>query len=167
MLRHPCRIVIGIVPALLAGSAISGGCSRAKDSMSEVTAASTEREIRAVLAAQEQAWNRGDIDAFMAGYRRSEQLTFSSGGQVTRGWEATRERYHRRYGTREKMGALSFSHLEITPLGPQHAQVLGRYRLEFSTGAAPAGGGFTLVMAREAGGWVVTHDHTSADPSAG
>lgn len=167
MLLHSRRVGILVAPLLLAGSAIGGGCSRAKGSMQEVTAAATRRDIRAALDAQVQAWNRGDIDGFMAGYWRSEQLTFSSGGQVTRGWHATRERYHRRYGTRAKMGTLSFSDLEITPLGDRHAQVLGRYRLDFPSGGKPAGGGFTLVMAREAGGWVVTHDHTSGDPPAG
>ena len=38
-------------------------------------------EIRAALTDQQAAWNRGDLDAFMAGYWNSPDLTFFSGGQ--------------------------------------------------------------------------------------
>jgi len=140
---------------------------------------SQERLIRDTLDEQVAAWNRGDIDGFMEGYWKSDALTFSSGGRVTRGWNATRDRYHARYGTREKMGTLSFVDLEISMLEERHALVLGRYRLAFADGRAPAAGGFSLVMARVEDvvgdekaradgrdGWVVIHDHTSADASS-
>ncbi|MGH8099870.1 MAG: YybH family protein, partial [Chthoniobacterales bacterium] len=50
-------------------------------------------EIRAVLRAQQEAWNRGDIDAFMNGYWRSDLTQFVSGDEVTRGWQTVRDRY--------------------------------------------------------------------------
>jgi beta-aspartyl-peptidase (threonine type) len=75
-------------------------------------------EIRRLLERQAQAWNAGDIDAFMVPYWHSPDLTFSSGGHVTRGWQATLERYHQRYPTREAMGRLTFNDLEITEVGP-------------------------------------------------
>ena len=43
-------------------------------------------EIRAVLRAQQEAWNRGDIDSFMNGYARAETTVFVSGDEVMRGW---------------------------------------------------------------------------------
>src|SRR4051794_14655620 len=73
-------------------------------------------EITAVLSQQAAAWNRGDIDAFMEHYWKSDDLTFSSGGQTTRGWTSTKASYQRHYPTREKMGQLTFSELEVTPL---------------------------------------------------
>ena len=48
-----------------------------------------ETAIREVMQNQAAAWNRGDIDGFMAGYWRSEKLTFVSGTDVTRGWQPT------------------------------------------------------------------------------
>ena len=113
-----------------------------------------------MLEQQARAWNAGDIDAFMAPYWHSPDLTFSSGGKVTRGWQATLDRYHQRYPTREAMGHLTFSDIEVTQLGRDAALVLGRWRLQR---AAPIGGGFTLVLRESAGKWVIVHDHTSID----
>jgi ketosteroid isomerase-like protein len=117
------------------------------------------KEIEAVLSRQAEAWNRGDIDGFMEHYWKSEELTFSSGGQTTRGWKSTKEGYQRRYPTREKMGRLTFSELEITALGESAALVLGRWRLERDEG--PVGGNFSLVCRKLDGKWVIVHDHTS------
>lgn len=123
------------------------------DSTDEQSAA-----IEAVLYDQADAWNRGDIDAFMQGYWKSDKLSFSSGGKVTRGWQATRDGYTQRYPTREAMGKLKFSQLEVTPLGEDAALVLGNWHLERTE---PVGGNFTLVMRKIEGRWVVAHDHTS------
>jgi len=51
-------------------------------------------EITKVMTDQSTAWNKGDIDGFMAGYWKSEKLTFISGTEVTRGWQPTLEDRH-------------------------------------------------------------------------
>ena len=117
------------------------------------------KEIEAVLSRQAEAWNRGDIDGFMEHYWKSDELTFSSGGQTTRGWKSTKQSYQRRYPTREKMGRLTFSELEITPLGESAALVLGQWKL--ARDEEPVGGNFSLVVRRIEGKWVIVHDHTS------
>ena len=117
-------------------------------------------EIPRMLEQQAQAWNAGDIDAFMVPYWHSPDLTFSSGGKVTRGWQATLERYHQRYPTREAMGRLTFSDIEVSQPGSNVALVLGRWRLER---AEPIGGAFSLVLNRDDGRWIIIHDHTSID----
>src|SRR5256885_11543154 len=71
-------------------------------------------DIRKVMDDQSAAWNRGDIDGFMAGYWKSEKLTFISGADVTRGWQPTLDRYKKSYDSRAKMGVLKFSDLEFT-----------------------------------------------------
>ena len=123
------------------------------------TADDTAKEIEAVLSRQAEAWNRGDIDGFMEHYWKSEALTFSSGGQTTRGWKSTKENYQRRYPTQEKMGRLTFSELEITTLGENAALVLGHWRL--ARDESPVGGNFSLVCRKIDGKWVIVHDHTS------
>jgi len=115
--------------------------------------------IEAVLHAQQEAWNGGNVPAFMDHYWKSEDLTFSSGGTTTRGWQATLDRYQERYPTREKMGRLALSGLEITPLGDAAAMVLGKWRLDGLS--EPLGGNFTLVLRKIDGRWVIVHDHTS------
>ena len=90
-------------------------------------------EIQSVLTAQQDAWNRGDIDAFMNGYARSASTVFVSEDEVRRGWETVRDRYHMRYSDRAKMGTLSFSEIEVTMLSPDAAVVLGRWKLKRET----------------------------------
>jgi beta-aspartyl-peptidase (threonine type) len=88
-------------------------------------------------------------------------LTISSSGRVTRGWVETLAGYRQRYPDRAAMGQLTFSDLEITPLGPSAALVLGRWAL---TRREPVGGTFSLVFRKLAGRWVIVHDHTSREP---
>ena len=145
-----------VIAAGLAASAISTSCV--------ARASRAERDIRAVLDAQAAAWNRGDIDGFMNSYWRSNDLTFSAGGRVTRGWDATIARYKSRYTTRDRMGTLSFSDLEIRMLDDDAALVLGRWMLRRAADAPS--GAFSLVLRRTAGRWVIIHDHTSSDEPA-
>ena len=120
-------------------------------------------EIQSVLTAQQDAWNRGDIDAFMNGYARSASTVFVSQDEVSRGWETVRDRYRVKYSDRTKMGTLSFSEIEVTMLSLDAAVVLGRWRLK-RTNDEPRGR-FTLIFKRLPEGWRIVHDHTSAAPS--
>jgi uncharacterized protein (TIGR02246 family) len=119
-------------------------------------------EIQSVLSAQQDAWNRGDIDAFMNGYARSASTVFVSEDEVRRGWETVRDRYRIRYSDRAKMGTLSFSDIEVTMLSPDAAVVLGRWRLKRANDEPH--GRFTLIFKRLPEGWRIVHDHTSAAP---
>jgi ketosteroid isomerase-like protein len=122
--------------------------------------------IRAVIERQEADWNRGDLDAFLAGYWNSPQVVFQSGGSRFDGWEAMRDRYRKRYKAEGKaMGKLSFSKLEVELLGPEAALVRGGWRLAMSDGSTP-GGLFTLVFRKFADGWKIVHDHTSSEEPA-
>jgi uncharacterized protein (TIGR02246 family) len=117
-------------------------------------------EIRAVIQAQEDAWNRGDIDGFMNGYARARSTIFVSEDTVTRGWQTVRDRYKKKYSERAKMGTLTFSNIEIMPLSPDAAVVLGRWRLKRA--ADQPHGRFTLIFRKTDDGWRIVHDHTSA-----
>jgi len=116
--------------------------------------------IEAVLNAQEAAWNRGDVDAFLTGYWHSAELTFSGSGGIARGWDGVLARYKKNYPDRAAMGQLDFSSLEIRFLGPDAALVLGRWYLKREKG--DIGGVFSLVWERFPDGWKIVHDHTSA-----
>src|SRR5882724_5750907 len=70
--------------------------------------------IKAVLDAQAAAWNRGDIEGYMDGYDRSPNTEFVGGDSISRGWQTVLDNYKKKYDSREKMGILTFSDLEIT-----------------------------------------------------
>ena len=121
------------------------------------------RAIRAVLDRQVDDWNKGDLDGFLAGYWNSPKVVFQSGGQRYDGWEAMRDRYRRRYQAEGKaMGQLTFSSLEIEPLGPEAFLARGGWRLTMPDGAKP-GGLFTVIFRKFPEGWKIVHDHTSAE----
>jgi len=116
-------------------------------------------EIRKVMDDQSAAWNRGDIDGFMAGYWKSEKLTFISGTEVTRGWQPTLDRYKKGYDSRAKMGELKFSDLEFTVLSKDAAVVLGSWGLTREKDNPH--GKFTLTFRKFKEGWRIVMDHTS------
>ncbi|WP_341502289.1 SgcJ/EcaC family oxidoreductase [Gallaecimonas sp. GXIMD4217] len=124
--------------------------------------ASEEDAIRAVLAKQSAAWNRGDIPAFMDGYWQSEQLRFASGNRVTHGWQQTLKGYQQRYPDQATMGELRFDIREVRVLGERHALVFGHWQLQ-RQGDRPEGL-FTLLMEKIRGDWKVVADHTSSAP---
>ncbi len=116
-------------------------------------------EIRQVLNEQVAAWNRGDLEGFMFGYWRSDQLAFVSGDKITRGWQPTLDNYRNTYGSKEKMGILSFADLDITVLSKDAAAVVGSWSLARENDNPK--GKFTLIFRRINGDWRIVHDHSS------
>ena len=96
----------------------------------------------------------------MNGYWRSEQIVFVSGDDVSRGWQKVLDRYKKKYSDRAKMGMLTFSNLEITPLSDDSAVALGSWELKRANDLPH--GRFTLIFRRLPEGWKIVHDHTSA-----
>lgn len=115
-------------------------------------------DIIAVMKEQSAAWNRGDIEGFMRGYWNSDKLVFVS-SRVTRGWQPTLENYKRGYPTKEAMGRLTFSDLEVTVLSNDAAVVLGSWALERAKDNPK--GKFTLIFRKFKEGWRIVHDHTT------
>ncbi len=144
------RVICLTIPCIVA--AIVGSTS--------LSAQSPQSEVAAVLKMQQDAWNRGDIDAFMDGYWRSDETVFVSGDEVTRGWQKVMNRYKKKYSDRAKMGTLTFSGTEITTLGVDAAVVLGRWKLKRASDNPH--GRFTLIFRHFSTGWKIVHDHTSA-----
>lgn len=124
-------------------------------------AAGPETEAFSLMKAQEEAWNRGDLDGFLESYENSSTITFVGAG-VSRGFDALVRRYRRAYGDRSRMGRLHFSELEFHPLGENYAFLIGRFHLKRAEeGGGDADGRFTVVLRKSAAGWKIIHDHTS------
>jgi uncharacterized protein (TIGR02246 family) len=117
--------------------------------------------IRSVLNAQVASWNRGDVAAFMQGYKNSPSTTFI-GKTVAHGYATILARYRKTYAGQEKMGQLTFDGLEVNQLDAHYATVTGRFHL---TRTASAGGNadgiFSLVFEKTDSGWKIILDHTS------
>jgi ketosteroid isomerase-like protein len=132
----------------------------ASSAQSNKSDATSEAAIRAVLDAQRDAWNGGDIEGYMDGYDRSPNTEFVGGDNISRGWQTVLDRYKKNYNSREKMGMLTFSDLEITMLSKDAALVLGRWRLKRANDEPH--GTFTLLFRKTKAGWKIVHDHSSS-----
>jgi ketosteroid isomerase-like protein len=129
--------------------------------------ASTPVAVRQVLEQQAAEWNRGDIRAFMTSYEDSEETAFVGARGVAKGYRRVLESYLKGYPTRDAMGKLTFSDIEVRPLGADYATAIGRFRLERNAqGGGNAEGIFTLVFRKTPGGWKIILDHSQASPSA-
>ena len=117
--------------------------------------------ILEVLNKQVKAWNQGDIDGFMRTYWNSPDLIFVSGTTVTKGWQPTLERYKRTYGSREKMGTLQFTNLQVSTLAKDSAMVLGNWALTRANDHPH--GKFTLKFRKINNQWYIVRDQTTQD----
>lgn len=120
-----------------------------------------ELDVIKVMTAQERAWNRGDMDAFLSAYKDSPNLVFI-GHQVSKGFAQLQTDYKHNYPNKDAMGTLSFSELEPHLLDERFAVVIGHYRVDRSKKAGgPADGTFSLVLEKTDKGWKIIVDHTT------
>ena len=153
-MRHLCRVLLGLT-LFVACTAGTAPASQPNKHSNSAPAA-----IQAVLDAQRDAWNRGDIEAYMDGYDRSPKTEFVGGDDISRGWQTVLDRYKKKYDTREKMGTLTFSEIDIKLLSKDTALVLGRWRLKRAKDEPH--GVFTLLFRKTKAGWRIVHDHSSS-----
>ncbi|HWP82983.1 MAG TPA: DUF4440 domain-containing protein [Bacteroidota bacterium] len=121
---------------------------------------SARSEINALLNDQVAAWNRGELEGYMAGYWKSDSTVFSSDGLMMRGYDEVLKRYRARYGTQELMGKLEFREVEVQLLSSTIAVATGVWKLERKNDTP--WGRFTLILQKKFEGWRITHDHTSS-----
>jgi len=119
-------------------------------------------EVRAVWNGGVEAWNRGDLDAFMTVYWNSPDLVFFSNKAETRGWQQTLDRYRATYKAEgRQMGTLDFPKLEFKVLGPEVVLARGQWRLKMPDGKESTGM-TSVTFQRLLEGWRIVHDHSSS-----
>ena len=119
-------------------------------------------DVRAEIQRGATAWNRGDLDGFLASYERATTTTMVGGKTPLRGFDAIAAMYRAKYGDRARMGHLTFDDLDVRPLGAGFALAIGRWALDRQAAAGgPVGGWFTLTLRKTSDGWRIIVDHTS------
>ena len=146
---HSKRWQLSFIAAALACILFAPSSARAQAPEGENplhTASRTELDVVKVVLAQEKAWNAGDIEGYVKGYKDSPDTLFV-GKQVSKGYAQILEDYKHNYSTRASMGTLTFSELEVHPLSDTFAVCLGKYHLDRSKkDGGPADGMFSLVL---------------------
>lgn len=118
-----------------------------------------EKSIREILSDQTEAWNKGNLEDFMAGYWESDSLLFIGKSGVNNGWQKTLENYQKGYPDTTAMGKLNFDLLELRQLSPEYFFVVGKWHLQRSIGNI--GGHFSLLFNKINGKWKIVADHSS------
>ena len=144
-----------ILPLLLAVSFVSlSSCSSKPD------AGTVRSEVRAVLDAQQKAWNEGSLAGYMEGYLRSDTTRFIAGGTTTTGWKTVFSRMKKSYPDQTAMGALRFFDVDIIPLADDAAFVTGKWMLTHDRDRV--WGAYTLLFLKAEDGWKIVVDHTDS-----
>lgn len=116
-------------------------------------------EIKEVMLAQQEAWNKADLDAFMTGYWKSDSLKFIGKNGIKCGWQTTLDNYKKSYPNADAMGKLTFTILNIELQNSDAAFVIGKWELKRTKD--DVGGYFTLLWKKIDGKWLIVVDHTS------
>jgi beta-aspartyl-peptidase (threonine type) len=148
-LLPPALVILACAPATPSRSAVVD--------QAELTATITTQ-----FAKSAEAWNRGDLDAFVSDYANDSLTSFVSGGHLQRGYGWIREHYQPRFLPGATRDSLRFEEFNVRPLAPDVALVTARYVL-YRGGQTAASGPFTLILERRPEGWKILHDHTSSD----
>jgi ketosteroid isomerase-like protein len=116
--------------------------------------------IKASFVKQAADWNRGDMKTFVTAYKDSPDILFI-GSKVSRGYAQMVERYRTVYPTKEKMGTLTFSEVEVQPLDDRFATATGKFHLaRTAAGGGDASGSYMLVFEKTPQGWKIVRDVT-------
>jgi ketosteroid isomerase-like protein len=116
-------------------------------------------QIKRIFFQQEEDWNRGDIDAFMQAYWKSEDLQFGGAGGITRGWQQTLDKYKRSYPDKATMGKLSFQIIDLSRHSENLVSLTGSWELTRENDQPR--GHFLLLWKKIGGQWKIVLDHTS------
>lgn len=104
-------------------------------------------------------WNKGDVDAFMRGYWKSDSVMFIGKSAPLYGWQNMLNRYKKAYPNKAAMGKLTFGIIKLNVFDKENAFMLGSWHLDRKAGAL--GGYFTLWFRKINGQWKIVCDHTS------
>ena len=118
-----------------------------------------EQTILATLDQQKNAWNKGDLHAFMEPYWKSDSLMFIGKSGITYGWQNTLDNYKKGYPDTAAMGKLNFHILYVKRLSVLYFSVVGKWELTRTIGNL--GGHFTLLFKKIGNKWLIVSDHSS------
>lgn len=151
---HSMKQILIIVATII----ITLGCNtQVKKTL--VSDIADEKAILDVMAMQESAWSAGDLDTFMEGYWKSEDLVFVGRNGPQYGWQTTLDNYKKGYPDKSAMGKLKFEVVRMTRISDDAYSMIGMYTL-IRAEDQPSGY-FTLVWKKIKNKWLIVSDHTS------
>lgn len=156
------RLLPALTTALLLFSGLlSARLNAAAQTEGQLYTASREQlDVTKVVLAQESAWNKGDLEAYLSHYKNAKDTEAVLNGPI-RGLDNIRAAYHTSFPNRETMGTLEQREVEVRELGPEFAMATGKYHLGRSKkNGGDAEGGFLEIFQKTAEGWQLIFSQT-------
>lgn len=119
------------------------------------TATREQLDVVKIILAQENAWNKGDLDAYLSHYKDAPD-TQAVLANLVRGVDNIRSAYKQNFPSKDSMGTIEDSDIEVKPLGDNYALATGKYHLnrpKKSGGAVE--GSFMELFEKTQAGWQI------------
>ena len=125
------------------------------------TASREQLDVTKIVLAQETAWNKGDLEAYLSHFKDSKDTEAVLNGSV-QGLANIRNAYHASFPNKEAMGQLEQSEVAVRELGPEYALATGKYRLlRNRRNGGDAQGSFIEIFQKDAGKWQLIYSQTT------
>lgn len=145
-----CRL-ISIIFAFVVGTAGAA----AQNSSEMFTATRQQLDVAKVVLEQQDAWNKGDLDAYLSHYKDAPD-TQAVLATLVRGVDNIRAAYKANFPNKDSMGGIEDSEVEVRGLGDNFALATGKYHLSRSRKAGgDVDGTFTEVFEKTSAGWKI------------
>jgi ketosteroid isomerase-like protein len=130
-------------------------CAAAQNSDPLFTATRQQLDVVKVVIAQQDAWNKGDLDGYISHYKDAPD-TQAVLANLVRGLENIRAAFHLNFPNKESMGNIDDSDVQVRALGENFALATGRYHLTRSKkGGGPIDGTFSELFEKTPAGWQI------------
>ena len=119
------------------------------------TASRQQLDVVKIILAQENAWNKGDLDAYLSHYKDAPD-TQAVLANLVRGVDNIRSAYKQNFPSKDAMGTIEDSDIEVKTLGDNYALATGKYHLnrpKKSGGAVE--GSFMELFEKTQTGWQI------------
>ena len=125
------------------------------------TATQQQLDVTKVLLAQQNAWNKGDLDAYLSRYKDAPETEAMLSGPV-RGLQNIRAAFHANFPSKDAMGELDQSEVAVRALGDNYAIATGKYHLARSKKyGGDTQGTFSNVFEKTPKGWQIVFSVTT------
>lgn len=119
------------------------------------TASRQQLDVVKIVLAQQNAWNKGDLDAYLSHYKDAPD-TQAVLANLVRGIDNIRGAYKQNFPSRDSMGAIEDSDIEVKVLGDDYALATGKYHLNRpKKSGGPIEGSFMELFEKTQAGWKI------------
>ena len=114
--------------------------------------------IEQLMRVEEEVWNRGDVDAYVALYAPEDSVRMLYGSGAVYGRDSILA-FYKKYWPKEKMGQLKLRHDCIERLSDNYYFVSGFFEVSYPAAKAVKGR-FSGLMKKINGKWYIYTDHS-------